>query len=113
MIQTSLTLNENQWTYNIVDALRDDGFFDKWSRKHANQWFWIHRKLDPIFPGFRTTHRYVYVRLQCGFLGAESADGPQPCMFVSAVAQPRPITVPSQSQSIMKVKLNWVGEDDR
>ena len=77
MIQRSLALvSENQWTYNIVNAPRDEGFFDSRTRIHANKWLGIQSKLDPIFPAYKITHRCVYVGLECGFLGVESADGP-------------------------------------
>ena len=103
----SLALNGNVWAYNIVTGRRNNGFYGNRNRLHADEWLGICNKSDPIFPGFRTTHRFMYVRLECGFLGAKSADGPPPYIFVFAVAQPRPIIVhTSQSQSIMKAKLN-------
>ena len=90
MIQMSLSLNKKQWTYNIVDAPRDDGFVKSRTRIHANQWPGAYSKLDLILPAWRTTHRFIYVRLECGFLSAKGPGRPQPFIFVSAVALSEP-----------------------
>ena len=101
MIQMPLALNENQWIYNIVYAPepRDDGFFKSRTRIHANQWPGIYRKLDLISPIFRTTQRFICMRLECGFLGA---NGTEPG---SANHLCTPATV--------KVKRSWSGEHNK
>lgn len=53
-------LNDNQWTYNSVIALRDDGFDGLRTKIHADQWLVVCIKLDKIFPRFRATHRFRY-----------------------------------------------------
>ena len=62
------------------------------------------------FPGARAIALYI-VRLGCGFLGENGADGPQPYMFVSAVAQSRSMIAlhhsTSQLQPAVKAKFNW------
>ena len=60
MVLISLVLNDNQWTYNSLIALRDDGFDGPRTKIHADQWLVMCIKLDKIFSRFRTTHRFRY-----------------------------------------------------
>lgn len=83
----SSALNEDQWTYNFVSAVRDDGSDRGVARIHADKRPGLRGKLDPIFPGSGAallTHCFVYVRLECRFLGTSGTDEPQALYHLSA-----------------------------
>ena len=110
----SLVQDENQWTYNIVGALCDDGLRNNRNIIHADQWVGNYSKLDPICAVFRTTHGFIYVRLERGFLGTNRADMSQ-SLYAFPQCQWRSLgqfqllhtPVTSQLQSIMRATRNW------
>ena len=61
-IRAQLALNENQWTYNVVPAIRDDaGYYGQtFDIINPDTWLTIRTsKLDVIFPVCRATHRFI------------------------------------------------------
>ena len=61
MSRAQLALDENQWTYNPVDAICDD--WQYWRiTGNADKWPTARIILNEIFPGFRTAHRCIVRR---------------------------------------------------
>ena len=107
----SSALNENQWTYNFVSAVRDDGSDRGVARIHADKRPGLRGKLDPIFPGSGAallTHCFVYVRLECRFLDTSGTMSLKLyIIFLRGANSAVCILATSQLHSDPSWKFNW------